>query len=207
MISKLNLYLNGAMSYQEACSIFFKYSKNKILATNLLKRENDSNSQKLKYEIKKLISENKIAPEVIPSITNELLIKKSIEIDFKNNTQNNPIQQKVIDKRNQLYRERGHLHGRLHEANTNESRKEIATEIITIQKTIDDLNRDLRLIETGEIPSKYIKTVATAEDYLEVRNAKMYIARYQKKLSSCGPEEKNRYLKLIDKYQAKIKSK
>ena len=215
MISKLEQYLKGNISYFEACSLFVLIAKNKILATNLLKRDTLSNREKLRYEIKKISTEKKSDLKIEPEFV-ELIQKESTVFQQKFNqptittvfpdSKTSSIESRILDERRNLYLERGHVHGRLHEVASDDERGELAKRIIEIQPKIDELNRDLRQIENGSIPEKYLKTKATAEEYLELRNAKMYIARYKKLFKTATPSEQKRLSELIKKYEAKLES-
>lgn len=190
----------------EACSIFVLVAKNKRLATKLLKGETQANREKLRYEIKKLLKNAPQTPKTKSEFTlqkEELIpvLKQTIKTDIPT-----PIHEKILIERKELYLKRGHLHGRLHEAKNDEDRSELAKQIIEIQPRIDELNRDLRKIESGEVPQKYLKTKATAEEYLEVRNAKIYIARYKKQLIGSTPEKQKQLEALILKYQRKLEN-
>lgn len=215
MISKLEQYLKGNISYFEACSLFVLIAKNKILATNLLKRDTLSNREKLRYEIKKLSSDKNSAPKIELEFIEVKQIEKSITqpkitqsstTTFLPDSKTSTIESRILEERKTLYLERGHIHGRMHEVSCDDERGELAKRIIEIQPKIDELNRDLRQIENGSIPEKYLKTKATAEEYLELRNAKMYVARYKKELSTASPNDQQRLMRLIKKYEAKLKS-
>lgn len=176
------------MSYEEASTIFFLVAKNKLLAGNLLKSDKKANQEKLKYEVKKLLDASKIdwrkapviklpATHVLSTIITpkESYISKPIQFS-------SPVKDRVLAERKELYLQRGHFHGRLHEVSSNEERSELAEKLATIQSKINEYNRDLREIENGVIPSRYLKTTATGEEVIRIRNLKIYIARIKKQL-------------------------
>lgn len=176
------------MSYQEACTIFFMVCKNKILAGNLLKSDKPSNQEKLNYEVKKLLEASNIdwrsAPRIeLPKTT---ILKKQVNQPTYTSLPSfdSPLKTRVLDERKALYLERGHLHGRLHEVESDQEAKELAIQILSIQTKIDEYNRDLRQIENNEIPNRYLKTTASGEEVLRMRNLKIYIARYKKELQT-----------------------
>jgi hypothetical protein len=219
LIEKLNSYLNGALSYYEACSIFGIVSKNKRISQNLMRDDSKKNREKLEYEIKKILKNSpqavRIDTEVLKYISEPLIQEKptikqetkSISFSLIAENKSSGIKNSILERRKELYRERGHFHGRMHEAETNEARYELAKSIMDIQPKIDSLNRDLKEIENGQLPSKYLKTEATAGEFRTVRNVKMYIARAKKKLlTETNPSEIEKLKSLLESYNQKLKN-
>lgn len=113
---------------------------------------------------------------------------------------------KVKDKRILLYRERGHLHGRLHEAPDDEHRKDLAFKIIDIQKEIDGANKDLKLIEQGKTPKELVLKMMSGEEYKDYRNTQNYVVRYTNNLKKEGltADQQKRYSDKLEEYQTKL---
>lgn len=221
MIEKLKDYLNGTMSYFEASTVFFAFCKNKVLAGNLFKSDKKQNQEKLRYEIKKLLDLHKIDYRIEksnnPTIqqSNNPIIQQfhtelsrsannlptfSYQSNFSNSKSNSPLKDRVLDERKALYLKRGHLHGRMHEVTTDEARYDLAESLFILQQKIDEYNRDLRQIEAGEIPNRYLSTTATGAEVLRRRNLMIYIARIKKELPSItdAKELKKKNKKLED---------
>lgn len=218
MLESLSKYLNGTISYNEACAIFSIVSKNKRIAAYLLKDNSKKNQEKLTYEIKKLLNEKSIDwRNSVESITVEsnLFPQKmtfipdlsSENVDsFIPQSSKNTISDSIDLKLKNYYRERGHLHGRLHEAQTDEDRYEIAIQIVTIQRKIDSLLNDKKSMIEGNVPTQYLKQEASAKEFTTVRNAKIYIARLSKELESCSdPSRIKKLEKLIEKHKTALK--
>jgi len=231
-ISQANNYLNGNLQYDVGVSIFMKLSKNLILARHFLQGYSAQREDKLKYELKKLTKQN----EQIQKPSTKPLRSRSNEPDpitthFSESPQKNinqdgnhpsnsdrysNISSSDVDsglisnlnqKRKELYRFRGHLHGQLHSAPTDESRYELAHQIMKTQSSIDVLNRDINSTTVGSIPSKYLKKDKTADEYVRIRNLKTYIARFEKKLEGCTTvEEKEKLQSILKKHKEELKS-
>lgn len=220
MIQKLTDYINGTCSYFEACSIFAILCTNKRISALLLKSDSIKNQEKLRYEIKKILSNHPQALKIDKAIVEQLNIeikpksvaqkevvsfpsvKQSIAFPANISSDKTPLHQKVLLDRNQFMKERSHFHGCLHEAQDDERRYELANEIILIQPKIDELNRELRMFEKGEIPEKYLAKHLTGEEVIQRRNAKQYIGRLQKQLANeFDPGKIQQIKERIAKYQ------
>ena len=115
------------------------------------------------------------------------------------------LKDRVLDERKALYLKRGHLHGRLHEAETDEQRFDLAKDLYIIQQKIDEYNRDLRQIEAGEIPTRYLATNATGAEVLRRRNLMIYIARAKKELPNITDEKKRKKkLGMLQEYETEL---
>ena len=114
----------------------------------------------------------------------------------------------VKKKQALLYRSRGHLHGRLHEARTNEIRKQLASDIIKIQSDIEAVNKDLKLIEEGSIPRELVLKMMNAEQYKAYRNYQNYVVRYKNylKKGNLSEEKKASYQAKLSEYETKIEN-
>lgn len=108
------------------------------------------------------------------------------------------IRTRILEDRKVLYRDRGHLHGRLHQAETNAQRYEIQKLMVAVQGKINKFNADLAKIDNGETPEKYLQATTTVESYKSRENYQKYIRRYKQKIASATDSVQ------IKKYQAKI---
>lgn len=115
---------------------------------------------------------------------------------------------KVKDKRILLYRSRGHLHGRMHEAPNDEVRGRLAGDIIAIQHEINAINEDLRLIGSGVIPKNAVLDYMTGEQYKEYRNFQNYVVRYKNylKKENLTTDQIARYQAKLDEYVSKLEN-
>lgn len=115
---------------------------------------------------------------------------------------------KVKEKQIKLYRERGHFHGRLHEAPDDNHRKELAFSIMDIQKDIDAVNKDLKLIEQGKTPKELVLKMMTGEEYKQYRNVQNYVVRYSNllKKDSLTADEQKRYSAKLEEYDQQLKN-
>jgi hypothetical protein len=210
------------MSYLEASTIFFQLCPNKILAGHLFKSDKPANQEKLLYEVKKLLDKHKIdwrkskAPsqpiKELKGTPNELRGTAPISFSFqplfsteKATYNDSPLKERVLNERKALYLQRGHLHGRLHEVTTDEARFNLARDLYIIQQKIDEYNRDLREVENGNIPTRYLATTATGAEVLRRRNVKIYIARINKKLPGIVDEkERQKLLKQLQNFENEL---
>lgn len=126
---------------------------------------------------------------------------------FHNNSVAHLIE-KVKAKRIKLYRSRGHLHGRLHEARTKDIRKQLARDIIDIQKEIESVNKDLQLIEEGKLPKELVLKMMDGATALEYRNVQNYVVRYRNylKKSNLTEDQKQRYQSKFEEYSTKLEN-
>lgn len=219
---------NGDIDYYDGVSIFLRYSENRILTRNLMSRKNKANEDKLIYELKKLQQNEKSNTAKLSATqsniganaqnfikpTSEKLNEATLDRNFP---VNNPrftdtnvsvslgLTQSLEQTRKLYYRERGHYHGMLHNAKTDEERFELASKIIATQDKIDKSNSELNQLKEGEIPTAYLKENKSAEDYMKVRNYKMYIARYEKQLLEASTvAAKTKLETKISEYKTKL---
>jgi hypothetical protein len=115
------------------------------------------------------------------------------------------IKESILRSRKESYRLRGHLHGKLHLAYTDEERYQLANQIMELQPKIDQLNKDLKDVNSGTIPNEYIKTELSAADYIRIQNLKLYISRYKKKIEKAiSIEQRNRYIKHLEAHEKEL---
>jgi hypothetical protein len=103
-------------------------------------------------------------------------------------------------QRQKAYAHRGHLHGRLHGATTNEERLQLAAEILKLQKKIDAINEDFRKVEANEAPTKALLHYIPAEQYKKYKSCADLLKRYESDLRRAKtPEEKAKFERLVAK--------
>jgi hypothetical protein len=231
LIEKLKLFLNGALSFEEASSIFLIVCKNKTLANNIMRGEvNDFKIEKLKYEIGKIVNQHPAALKINTDILSKIEIvpaqsKPTVEyvISSEQNDEapaepkthiylpsekpNQTVLGRIESERKELYQLRGHLHGRLHQIDDVTESYEVAKQIIEIQPKIDVLNEELTILKNGGMPSRFLKKTVSAQEFVTAKNLKQYIARDKKKMEQAtSPAEKKRYHDLVAKHETKLKS-
>jgi hypothetical protein len=230
LIDKAKCYLNGDLSYMEGISVFIQLSRNKHLVNHLSAKHTILRERKLKYELGKIIKHNEknlktksstLRSGTIQSVPVNADLKRSLQtrsvqtanhhrvsnnsIDFSSDPSDLSIISRIEQERRELYRKRGHQHGRLHETISDSNRKEIALQILDVQSSIDQLNRELKDARDGKIPSRFVKQSISAETYIQIKNLKYYIARYRRELDKVESiQRKEQLQKLIDQNQQKL---
>lgn len=107
--------------------------------------------------------------------------------------------------RKQAYNQRGHFHGMLHAAKTNEERYAYASEIMSLQKRIDTLNEDLRKMQQNKLPTKTALQYMTAEQYKHYNALIDSLRRYEKlKREAKTDADREKYAVLCLKKEAEI---
>jgi hypothetical protein len=220
--AQANNYINGTLPYNEGVSIFIQLSKNLILSRHFLQGYSAQREEKLKYELKKLTKQNeqstKKTTESLRRRTDEpdsitpYLSKPTQEntpadvssrtisdrfTDLSDSEIDNGLIPRLNQKRKELYRLRGHLHGQLHSAVSDEQRFTLADKIMQTQRDIDVLNNDIKFSTAGSIPSKYLKKDKTASEFVRIKNLRTYISRFEKKLEECESIAQKEKLEVI----------
>jgi hypothetical protein len=107
--------------------------------------------------------------------------------------------------RKQAYNQRGHFHGMLHAAKTNEERYAYACEIMSLQKRIDTLNEDLRKMQQNKLPTKAALQYMTAEQYKHYTALIDSLRRYNKlKREAKTDAEREKYALLVMKKESEL---
>lgn len=216
LINKAKSYLNGDLSYTEGISVFIQLTRNKQLIKFLTGPYSVAREQKLKYELSKFTKHNEKSTKITvqsrssepdPIIENQHKpVQKTPTKTEHNPVRSNPnhhypgdsfsvsVVGRIEAERKEKYRERGHQHGRLHEAISDESRKGIALQILDVQSEIDQLNRELKEAKQGNIPPRFAKKSLSAEQYIKIRNLKQYIARYKKQIEQAETVQRRKQL-------------
>lgn len=227
-IQQVNKYLKGELPFDVGVRLFISLSKNKSLARHFSLSYSKEREQKLKYELQKYTKQYE-APSKLQSFKQNNDIKsstgnepadatlltkasnKDIPVSdrftyFSSSNDVPGLESKLHKQRKDLYRQRGHYHGKLHNATTDDERHQLAIRIMDSQDQINKLNRDIRLIEAGSVPSKYLKKDKTADEFVRIKNLKMYISRFEKKIESCTSlSEKAKHEAILEKHKAELK--
>jgi hypothetical protein len=162
--------------------------------TVLSKRQNANRAQRTNI----IGTGETVRPQVSVPIRTESvdISRSSADIDILN---------RIHNQRKQLYAERGHLHGRLHEASSDQARYEIATQLMNVQRQIDALNDDLDRAKSGDSIPKTV-SIMTGEEVAKIELYKNYVRRYRGKLNKATTdEERKKYSEYLDKYQSELK--
>lgn len=205
LINQVNQYLKGNSSYTAGCSLFFSLTTNKQFALRLMRSDSEVNQATLRYQLEKISEAYSVDPSLEQEPSPPTPPKTIFQVE---NTTAEPIgvELKMRDEWKALYRRRGHLHGRLHEAQTEQSRHEIAREIVSVQKQIDSLNLELENLKGGAIPLRFLEKTISAEAYKKIQNLKAYIRRDKFSLTGdVTTSERKKLLENIAKYEQKIK--
>lgn len=226
---KANKFLNGELSYNVGVSVFLQLSRNENLKRLFLlphSPERELQLRKQLHEITKQYEANHQGHT--PRSSNDDKASERLRIadepqEFHNIQKDNPLpdrysylpngsdvpglDSKLQKQRKELYRQRGHYHAQLHTARTDDERHQLAIKVMDAQDQINKLNRDIKLIEAGSIPSKYLKKDKTADEFVRIKNLKMYISRFEKKIESCTSLlEKTKAEAILIKHKAELKS-
>lgn len=223
LLLQANKYLKGDLSYMVGVSIFLQLSRNEPLKRLFLLPRSDEREQKLKDELSKITklyepiektprktthyeTSERLRLDSIPQELYDIQMDGPNKSGSGNHSPGTSLSVKLHSKRKELYRLRGHLHGQLHTASSDEERHSLAKKIMSSQSEIDELNRDLRMIEDGSTPSKYLKKDLSAEDFVTIKNLKIYISRYETKIQNCqNLSEKKKYEELLEKHRTELK--
>lgn len=178
--NKLAEYLNGNLSYMETVSIFSMVCTQRSLIKTLLKGESTRNVQHLEYHLKKYLKQNKVdwnqptsPPPTTTTPPTSTIQKESIA---------QPLGNVFEEGLKEMYRERGHLHGRLHEVTTDEARYKLMQQLDAIQKKIDKILKGSAPAEDEKKANALAMSNVSAADFKRARNLKQYIQRAKKQL-------------------------
>lgn len=109
-------------------------------------------------------------------------------------------------ERNKLYGLRDSYHGQLHGKTTKKERFELAKSIIELGPKIDKLNSRLKTIYAeGKLEEVDVKSTLSVKANDNLKNYKIYVARYKNKASKAKTIEKKHHFEAkSDEYQLKI---
>jgi len=224
-IEKIKQWINGDLTYKEAVSIFLELSTNKHLSRILFASENKYNREKLTSELKKILSsyeqkQNALQsrPSVIDSVSKNISTSSQENINqnvldsvrtsnYPRSNDHTSIFNSIVEKRKEAYRKRGHYHGQLHNAKSDQERFALAKEIYLIQKDLIEINESYHQALNGNIPISHTKQInADVEKVLKIQNLKIYVNRYNNLISKTKDQKKiENYKKTLKKHSDEIK--
>lgn len=112
---------------------------------------------------------------------------------------------KAREAQKKLYKKRGHLHGRLHQVDTDPERYKIAKQIIELQDEVEKINDTIESLVEGSVPEEFLFKHVSAEVYKRIEAIKRYIRRYRKKLeSSTTAAEQKKFSDFVNKYELEL---
>lgn len=218
----------------EGVAILSQLSPNNHLVRQLFRKPSRANLEKLEYELKKFYTDENEETQEEPT-QSEQANERGTKFPVRNPHSSNPCQKtgdndvpgvvvsdssdcstdkslansltkRIQKERIEGYRLRGNYHAQLQLCTTDESRYELARKIIELQPTLDDLNNDLDLVNSGKVPSRYINTSSSLEEYQNYQRIQSYIRRYKNKISTATSiSQKKRWQQLLDKYETELK--
>lgn len=229
LINQVNNYLNGELPYEQGVLLFSQLSRNNYLKRFFSLKHTHAKELKLKNELHKITKQyeeasTKQQPEqgnhssgstedqpsdatqTTPETNKDLLVSDRYRSIPDRDVLPGLIE-RIKHERKELYRLRGFTHASLHNASTDQERYTLCLKIMDTQDQINELNRDLKLVQIGKVPGKYMKKDRTADEYIRIRNLKMYISRFEKKLKNCNSlAEKNEIQAILDKHKQELES-
>lgn len=229
LLQKASKFLNGELSYNVGVSVFLQLSRNSNLKRLFLLPHSEEREIQLRKQLHEITKQYEAEQQYTKSkSSNDDKASERLRIanesqEFHNIEKNNSrsdrhsylsndtpvpgLDSKLQKQRKDLYRKRGYYHAQLHNARTDSERHQLAISVMDTQDEINKLNKDLKLIEAGSIPSKYLKKDKTADEFVRIKNLKMYISRFEKKIEKCTSlSEKNKLESLLAKHKAELKS-
>jgi len=187
--NKVESYINGELSYHAGFAIFLQLCTNPNLIRTLAQGESDRNTETLRYELGKLLPSLPEESKSPKKYISETFHVPSVEQRETLHAPINSLKKVFSDEQKTLYRERGHYHGMLHNANSDAERLELMLKLNDIQRKIDVSNGHVDKLEKGIVETAVLKKQVSAEDILRIRNLKIYIARDKKKLKALPTHE------------------
>jgi hypothetical protein len=227
ILNQIFAYINGELSYNAGLSLFMKIPHDKDVLKSLFGLENPSKKEILIQNLKSYYHENSAKlvkakhasaqpidqnHSVPPTITESAKSNHSWSSNYRYTSANlagetDSIKEHLHKERRRLYDLRKHLGSDLYNAVSDESRHQIAINILDICLDIDELHADLRRLELNQIPAKFIKKSRTAEEFVKMENARHYIRNYKRKIEkSTNTAEIERFKKLIEKHENNLKT-
>lgn len=228
LINQILEYLEGKLDYNVGLSLFMRISTDKVILLQLIGLETPKKKQLLTQQLTdyyedetstKLESHKQRSrsnPSRANSKVHAAISRDETPIYVSNDYRFTPVDSipesnsviiALADERKKYYRLRGNLHADLYNAISDDRRHELAEQIMAIQFKIDVVNDEIRKVEQGLLPERFIRKSRTAEQYHEIRNCQQYIHKYKKWLDrSTTPEEREKNQKFLDKYEDKLKT-
>lgn len=224
LTDQIKLFLEGKLNYNVGLSLFMKVFSDKLVLIDLFGAETESKKEILTnklleyYESQQEIHESEYQ-SIRNSEQNNSHSRKTIEsskdsvpwsIDYRYSPSNNiPSNDSIIlhlaAERKKLYNIRGNIHADLFNALTDERRHDLAIQIMKIQSDIDNVNQEIRKVESGLVPERFIKQSRSAEEYVKIRNTQQYIKVFKRKLQDkLTLEQREKYQKLLAKHKSNL---
>lgn len=174
---RISEFLKGNSSYFDGVALFSQLSRNQSLMRTLGKGDTERNRELLAYQLGKFYDDTleEEEEEVFFEEIREESIKPSIE-------KISHIQSGFSEDIKTLYRTRGHLHGQLHNARSNQERLELMRQLDKVQTAIDANHENVVKLENGIIDKKMMDLSHTADEKREMRNLRQNINRLKLQL-------------------------
>jgi hypothetical protein len=224
LTDQIKLFLEGKLNYNVGLSLFMKVSSDKSVLIDLFGAETDAKKQLLTDKLLEYYEEYQQTHEseyqsIRDSEQNNSHSRKTIEsskdsipwsIDYRYSPSsdipsNDSIILHLASERKKLYNIRGNVHADLFNALTDERRHELALQIMKIQADIDNVNQEIRKVESGLVPERFIKQSRSAEEYIKIRNIQQYIKVFERKLQDkLTLEQREKYEKLLAKHKSNL---
>lgn len=231
-LNKMQQFIEGNLSYQEASSLFFEFAKNKQYALRLMSSNSIANARQLAAEFKNILRQQpnyyqrlaeglpgieqveikSTAPTITPTFTipdaHEKPLPNSPESKiFNGQRPSSVIEENAIVNLKELLRKRGSLHGRLLESHDKERLFEIAHEMMSFQRQINKVKFDIENIRKGAIPavSTIVNSTLTSEEFKRISNLNNYLRRERNALKKATTEtQRNKIQSKIEKFQTEL---
>lgn len=224
LIDQIKLFLEGKLNYNVGLSLLMKISSDKSVIIKLFGLENSSKNKiltdKLKeyYEINQQLEEREYQ-SLSSSSTNHSSTRNTFEstedsfrwsTDYRyspNNSipSNDSIILNLANERKKLYNLRGNLHADMFNAISDERRHHLAIKVMEIQSDIDSVNREIKKVELGLVPERFIKQSRSADEFVKIKNCQQYIRGFERKLKQqITLEQRDKYEKLLAKHKINL---
>lgn len=222
--NQIKLFLEGKLNYNVGLSLFMRVSTDTATIIKLFGAPTEEKEtllfQKLNqyYEIEHQLGQSQPASvsnasenyssTSTPSSLSENNLRRPVDFRYSTNPvvpSSDSIKDKLLTERKVLYRNRTVLGDQLFTAVSDANRHSIAKEIMKTTKEIDLINSQLRKVENGLIPEKFIQQSITAEQFVKIKNCQQYINNFKRKLKTeTDPGERERFQKLLEKHESNL---
>lgn len=221
-------FLEGKLNYNVGLSLFMRISTDKHILLQLFGLETPEKKEILTEQLQNYYDEEN--PKQLAERQSESVSDSNQNYsDTPNNVESNenPIRWSIdyryapvsdipkggsiivhlAAERKKLYRIRGNLHSDLFNAVSDERRHEIAKDIMKVQFDIDNLHSEMRKVENGLVPERFLRQTRSAVDLVKIQNCQKYIGKFKKKVQEAETEaDKIKYQKLLDKHELNLKA-
>lgn len=224
LINQIKLFLEGKLNYNVGLSLFMKICSDKLILIDLLGAESLEKKQILidklfeYYEQQKQLEEceyrgiqnssknNSNSSNTSESSENSVYWSTDYRYSSVSNIpSNDSIIIQLANERKKLYNLRGNIHSDLFNAVSDIRRHELAIKVMEIQSDIDSINAEIRKVESGLVPERFIKKSRSADEFVKIKNCQQYIRGFERKLKQqITLEQKEKYEKLLAKHKANL---